>query len=282
MTNAKYWVARYIEDPIRNEPRNVGVIVEANGVWAARFAGERDDGTVDGRKLQNFKYADVYRQWLQYWRERVEAGDIADVLAATTSNYLVVSGGEVSEVGGDDANSVARFLYDLLVSDAPVMDAFELAIESEVERDLSLDVDKAFREWDILAEHPSFAVRHPVRRKKPIKGAHTTYEPSFSQQNGKLYLFEAIDFNTQKPKLLKERAGFMAYMFTDIRNALQAQHQECEAYSIIRPRTQGDADAVDFARQVLAAESSIVNWADQEQRQNFLRERRHVAESLEA
>jgi hypothetical protein len=37
-----------------------------------------------------------------------------------------------------------------------------------------------------------------------------------------------------------------------------------------------------FAREVLEGQSRIVNWADQDQRQNFLRERRHVAESLEA
>jgi hypothetical protein len=61
-----------------------------------------------------------------------------------------------------------------------------------------------------------------------------------------LAIDEAIDFNTQRPKLLKERADFMAYMFSDIRNALQVQHQGCEAYSIIRPRTGGDLDAVDF------------------------------------
>ncbi|MCP1851218.1 MULTISPECIES: hypothetical protein [unclassified Bradyrhizobium] len=283
-TQAKYWVAKYVEDPIRNEPKNVGVIVRANGTWAARFAGERDDGTVDGRRLQNFKYADVYRQWLQYWREQIDAEDIDDILAATTSNYLVVPGGDVSDIGDDDAKSVSKFLYDLLVSDAPVMEAFELAIESEVERDLSLDLDKAFRAWEILGEQPTLSVRHPIRKKQQIRGSHTVYEPSFSQQNGKLYLFEAIDFNTQRPKLLRERAGFMAYMFSDIRHALIARGsgpQPCEAYSIIRPRTAGDAEAVDFARDVLSGESHIVNWADDEERQNFLRERKYVAEHID-
>jgi hypothetical protein len=278
---ARYWVAKYIEDPIRNEPRNVGVIVNSGNDWAARFAGERDDGTVDGRRLQNFKYADVYKQWLQYWREQIDAENIDDIVQAVTSNYYVSSGGEVSDVGHDSAETVSKFLYDLLVSDSPVMDAFELAVESETERDLSLDVDQAFREWAILADQPTLAVRHPIKRKQPISGAHgAVYEPSFSQQNGKLYLFEAIDFNSQRPKLLKERAGFMAYMYTDIRNALGERHQGCEAYSIVRPRTDGDGEAVEFARAALAGESQLVNWADENQRNLFLNQRRQVAESI--
>jgi hypothetical protein len=281
-TQAKYWVAKYIEDPVRNEPRNIGVIVHSDSAWAARFAGERDDGTVDGRRLQNFKYADVYKQWLQYWREQLDAENIEDIVQSVTSNYYVIPGGGVSDIGNDSADSVCKFLYDLLVSDVPVMDAFELALESESERDLSLDVAEALREWDILADQPSLSVRYPVKKKQPMRGAHgAVYEPSFSQQNGKLYLFEPIDFNAQKPKLLKERAGFMAYMYTDIRNAVCAHHhQACEAYSIVRPRSVGDGEAVEFAREVLSGESKIINWADGNQRDMFLNERRTIAESL--
>jgi hypothetical protein len=278
---AKYWVAKYIEDPVRNEPRNVGVIVNSDRAWAARFAGERDDGTVDGRRLQNFKYADVYKQWLLYWREQIEAEKIEDIVQSVTSNYYVIPGGGVSDIGNDSADSVCKFLYDLLVSDAPVMDAFELALEDETERDLSLDVSEALREWAILADQPSLSVRYPVKKRQPMRGAHgAVYEPSFSQQNGKLYLFEPIDFNAQKPKLLKERAGFMAYMYTDIRGAALAHHQGCQAYSIVRPRSTGDGEAVEFAREVLAGESEIINWADDNQRDMFLKERRNIAESL--
>lgn len=278
-TQAKYWVAKYIEDPVRNEPRNIGVIVNSDRAWAARFAGERDDGTVDGRRLQNFRYADVYKQWLQYWREQIDVENIDDIVQAVTSNYYVIPGGGVSDIGNDSADSVCKFLYDLLVSDAPVMDAFELSLEDETERDLSLDVAEALREWAILADQPSLSVRYPVKKKQPMRGAHgAVYEPSFSQQNGKLYLFEPIDFNAQKPKLLKERAGFMAYMYTDIRNAAQAHAQGCQAYSIVRPRSAGDGEAVEFAREVLAGESEIINWADENQRGIFLNERRTIAE----
>jgi hypothetical protein len=275
---AHYWIAKYIEDPFRNESRNIGVIVTTPEGLAARFAGEREDGTVDGRRLQSFKYAEVYKQWLQYWREQLEAENIDGILGATTENYRVVPGGEVSDTGSDGAEAVCKFLYGLLVSDAPVLEAFDLAAESDTERDLSLDVDIAFREWDILADQPTLAVRHPVRRKHPVRGEVATHEPSFSQRNGKLYLFEAIDFNSHKPKLLKERAGFMAYMFSDIRH--REHSNGMEAYSIVRPKVDGDGDAIEYARSMLAGESKILNWADPQERDQFLRERRAIAESL--
>jgi hypothetical protein len=275
---ASYWIAKYVEDPFRNEPRNVGILVSAPDGVAARFAGERDDGSIDGRRLQSFKFADVYKQWIQYWREQIEAENFEDIMRATTSNYYVSYGGEVSDTGADGAEAICKFLYGLLVSDAPVLEAFDLAAESDTERDLSLDVDSTFRDWDILADHPSLSVRHPIRRKQPIPGEHAVHEPTFSQRNGKLYVFEAIDFNSHKPKLLKERAGFMAYMFSDIRH--RESDAGLEAFSIVRPKVDGDGDAIEYARSMLAGESKILNWADPQERDQFLRERRDIAESL--
>lgn len=276
---ATYWVAKYIEDPFRNEPRNVGIIVSAEDGLSARFAGERDDGTVDGRWLRGFKYADVYKQWIDYWREQVASENIDEILSATTSNYFVVPGGEVSDTGSDSAAAVCKFLFGLIVSDSPVMQAFDLATEADTERDLSLDLDMAFRDLDILSDYSTLAVRHPIKRKQPIRGVHATHEPSFSQLNGKLYLFEAIDFNSHKPKLLKERAGFMAYMFADIRLANKSD-VAVESYSIVRPKIGDDGEAIDYAREVLSGESQLIDWANKISRDQFLKERQTVAESL--
>jgi hypothetical protein len=275
--SARYWVAKYVDDPFRNEPRNVGVIVSTPDGLAARFAGERDDASMDRRRLgQRFKYADVYLQWVEFWREQVALENVAEIVAAATPNYYVIVGGEVSDTGSDSPSTICSFLYALLVSDSSVMEAFELASEGDTERDLSLDVSAMFAEWDILADGPTLHVGHPIQKKQPIRGNHAVHEPSFSQKNGKLYLFETIDFNAKKPKLLRERAGFMAYMFSDIRLAM---HSGVEAYSIVRPAVQSDAgEAVEYAKTVLSGESKVINWADDNARRLFLEERRRVAE----
>jgi hypothetical protein len=279
--SAKYWVAKYVEDPFRNEPRNVGIIVSASDGLAARFAGERDDLTMDRRRLgQRFKYADVYLQWIDFWREQVGVGNVEEIVMAATPNYYVVPAGEVSDTGGDAAEVICNFLFSLLVSDASVMEAFEGITESDAERELSQDVSATFTEWEILADAPTLQLRHPIRKKQHVRGGHALHQPSFSQRNGKLYLYEAIDFNAKKPKLLRERAGFMAYMFTDIRQALG---DRMDAYSIIRPPIETDAgEAVEFANSVLRSESQVINWADINERTTFLQERRRIAESLEA
>jgi hypothetical protein len=275
--SVRYWIAKYVEDPFRNEPRNVGIVVSTPDGMAARFAGERDDGTVDGRRLQSFKFAEVYKQWIQYWREQIRAENIEAITSATTQNYYVIQGGEVSDTGSDGADAICKFLYGLLVSDTPVMEAFELAIEGDTEIQLAQDVSATFSEWDILADHPTLAVRHPIKRKQRIQGERAVHQPSFSQTNGKLYVFEAIDFNSQKPKLLQERAGFMAYMYSDIRHLCSTNF---EAYSIVRPKEGDENDAIEYARTVLSGESEIIDWGNKEMKNQFLRERRTIAESL--
>jgi hypothetical protein len=72
--STKYWVAKYIEDPMRNETRNVGIFVDHNGIKAARFLGERDDGVFDARKLgSKFIFPNVYIQWRSFWRTTPDA-----------------------------------------------------------------------------------------------------------------------------------------------------------------------------------------------------------------
>jgi hypothetical protein len=278
--SVRYWVAKYVEDPIRNEPRNVGVIVEGFDGFAARFATEREDLTIDRRRLgQRFRFPDVYLQWIEFWREQINAEKIEEIVRATSENYFVVYGGEVSDTGQDTATVVCAFLYNLLVSDASVMQAFEVGTESDIERELSLDVSSALADWSLLADGPTLHVRHPIRRKQAIQGAHAVHRPSFSQHNGLLYLFEAIDFTGKKPKLLQERAGYMAYMFSDIRHA-QSNAGGVEAFSIVRPQTEEDGEAIEYAKELLDAESHIVNWADKKDRDRFLRDRQRVAEAV--
>jgi hypothetical protein len=89
---------------------------------------------------------------------------------------------EVSDAGTDSPATIAEFLFKILVSDASVMEAFDLLTEADGERDLSLDLSSAFADLSLLAEGPTLHVRHPIEKKAPITGAHAVHEPSFSQK----------------------------------------------------------------------------------------------------
>jgi hypothetical protein len=101
--------------------------------------------------------------------------------------------------------------------------------------------------------------------------------PSFSQRNGGLYIYEAIDFTAKRPKLIRERAGWMAYMYTDIKQA----EQNAKTYSIYRPNQENAAEIVEYAKKMLGGESTLVNWLDDNERKTFLNERQRVAEALQ-
>lgn len=113
-----YWVAKYVEDPIRNEPRNIGVFVRCKDDVCARFVGERDDGIFDGRRVRwSFLYPQVYSQWRDYWRETLSTKGLEETISVVTPNFYVVHGGEVTDTAADDASEVCNFVYSLLVSE---------------------------------------------------------------------------------------------------------------------------------------------------------------------
>lgn len=273
---AKYWVAKYVDDPVRNEPRNIGVIASKFGRHAARFLGEREDGQFDARRLgAKLRYADVYSQWLVYWREQIAAGNTEALLSASP-NYYVIEGGEVSDTGDDTPEQVCQFLYSMIVSPGGAVEAFGWAQEDEPEVELETELSAAFEEMRVLATGGPLLAKHPVRAHHMIQGQHVAHVPSFSQQNGRLYMFEHIDLSARRVNKTKERAGWMAYMFSDIKDA----DSQAVAYSIVRPARENPGEAIEYARSVLRGESELVNWADPQEKARFLAERQRVAEHV--
>ena len=96
-------VAKYVDDIRRWEPRNVGLLVRHGDTYAGRFVGEREDGTVDGRKLRWNEDSEIYRDWIRFWRGALSAGEsgVAEALRLSVDNYLLVDAGEVW-IGGED------------------------------------------------------------------------------------------------------------------------------------------------------------------------------------
>ena len=73
--SAEYLIAQYLHNPMRHEPRNVGIMVSSGASRAGRFVGEiSDTGEIDRRSTKWTEYPRVYRKWLRYWREQLEKG----------------------------------------------------------------------------------------------------------------------------------------------------------------------------------------------------------------
>lgn len=167
---------------------------------------------------------------------------------------------------------MCQFLYTLLVSSGP-KEAFEWGDVEDSEVALAQDITTAFREIEVLASGSQLMRRHPVVPNRSVPGQHVTHTPSFSQQNGHLYVFEYIDLSTTKINKAKERAGWMAYMFDDIKGV----NPTAETFSLVRPEKDSGVEQIDYAKTILRGGSKIVNWSDDNERGQFLQEREQIA-----
>lgn len=277
--SARYWIAQYVQDVFRNEPRNVGVLVAVGNDVAGRFLGENEDGIIDGRRLKNFPYPDVYRQWITYWRRELAKGHVAELPEHSAANFRVADGGTVSDIGGDAASTVAEYLYSTLVSDGGLREALAEAEETEPQRTLlDVEVAGALAEAQLLGtDDLAQPVPHPVLKEAPVAGRILPeYKPAFVQRNGLLYVMETVDFTKPQKKASRDHAGWSACMFRDVRDA---SHQGVVVPITLIRITEADLDAEDVRNGValLKAESSVVNWLSDEERGRFLEERRRVA-----
>src|SRR5437016_2061747 len=128
-----YAVAKYIRNPLRQEPVNVGVLLWANGQVLTRFLGESDAGFRVGGLSRLFNDWKVYEQWVDYWRTSISRPSVYDpatkkevdprnpafveyLVRSSRENFVVWDGGEVWDVGSDSPRDVLNYLYALLVS----------------------------------------------------------------------------------------------------------------------------------------------------------------------
>lgn len=122
---ANYWIAKYVPDLFRNEPKNIGVFVQFNDTFSARFLGEDSDQRIDKRKLRSFRNADVYEQWVDYWRDLINKGDIDRLNSHTSGNYIIQNRGKVTNIDKDDnIQNVLNFLFTKLISETGPSDTF--------------------------------------------------------------------------------------------------------------------------------------------------------------
>lgn len=121
--NARWLIAKYIPDLRRREPINVGVILNVGDSVVMRFAGQRADGTIDGRTARAWVGSTAnYKRWVDYWRHAVtspQAGIDSLLTRRSDDSYYLDVGGERLAGNGADAGLLLEQLYTTLVEDVP-------------------------------------------------------------------------------------------------------------------------------------------------------------------
>lgn len=119
MIKARYWLIKYIEDPLRNEPRNVGIIVKIDNNKYIKFLGENEDLSIDDSLLPKKlnKNVDNYKQWIAYYRDisLEELEKISDDISMRTS-FILEGPGNRYEYESITDEQMVNDLFDKLVS----------------------------------------------------------------------------------------------------------------------------------------------------------------------
>jgi hypothetical protein len=274
----EFLIAQHAPDLFRQEVRNIGVFGFRGREAAARFLGETRPGELDGRTLRTFSHPDVYRQWVDYWRSLLGRPErsVELLLAATGQHYRLVRGGDLTETAEDSMGNVVNYLYSALVSEGGMAEAIGAGEESDLAvARLRDEIGEALDEANLLAHESGtdlFTVSHPVRRNHPVKGsASEPHRPAFVQENGHLYVIEAVDFTSTRREAAKDHAGWAAYMFKDI---LAARRDTAQAISVVRCRVEDeDHESVRYAMGLLRRESEVIDWLNSEERGRFIQAR---------
>lgn len=283
----KYVVAKYIPDLLRNEPRNIGVVVESNSDVAARFIGEDGDGHLDLRRVKGGPFHDpqLYAEWHAYWRSLLEdpGEDLFDqLIKANEASFSIWRGGEVHSETSLALQTVADDLYgrlvDKLSDDVSMPDA-------AAERGLAQTIRDAFRSLRILEDRRrggSLFAQHPVRYRPTIHGTvPVPHRPTFVQENGRRFVMEQIDFGRAKQELVRQHSGYVTFMFSDIQEAAQQQNSgmDTDLIAIVNRVTGRNVEVQEYGLAALhqLPQVRIVNWDDEYQRGRFLEERVEVA-----
>lgn len=269
--SARFWVAQYVRDVLRNEPQNVGVFVAKENETRTRFFGEiegRDD--FDGRRLSKFNHPGVYRQWVNFWRTKAGAGQFDEILKANGANFRVFFGGTVQDIGADTTDDVLNYVYSTFVGGG-LREALGLE-DGEQPIRLKYEVNEALIARNLLDTE---GLAHPVVRERVVRGAVAEHKPAFSQQNGLLYVMETVDFTTNRKRGAQEHAGFSAYMFQDIK----AAYEGSQAIALFKAAASDLRESeVRSGLNMLEEEATaLVDWQNAAQRNNFLEARREAA-----
>lgn len=86
----RWWLCKYVQDLLRNEPRNIGVVLFKDGVFSARFL----------ETMPVFvKSAENYADWIRRWHYDIERAkdewDIQRLVRKPGDSYYLEHSGHV-------------------------------------------------------------------------------------------------------------------------------------------------------------------------------------------
>lgn len=160
---AEILIAKYIADPKRMEPRNLGVILLVDDEGYSKFIGENESGVIDTKPRFIFrKNFPVYQDWVEYWNSKINSpkfsGKLREELTRSRSeNYAIVDAGNVmNKIGSPELT--LNDLFEQLVHANSIVDDREQQPSNILKR----NADQFF-ETTKVSSHPNFHEKFTIR-----------------------------------------------------------------------------------------------------------------------
>lgn len=119
---ANWYLIKYVPDPFRDEPKNIGVVVENDGRGVVRFMGQHK-GVFDGRRVRGVvRSPRTMKAWIDYVEYHLTSGTFREQVQRLSSrpgqNYRIDFRGTVDSSGSDaEISGLADNLFSELVGD---------------------------------------------------------------------------------------------------------------------------------------------------------------------
>jgi hypothetical protein len=215
--NIPYLVAKYVADPLRMEPINIGVVAFINGRPFSRFMGEEEISSgLDLRKVRGTVYhTGTYRQWIEYWHYVLsssgsEEGAKKELKMSSRANYLIADGASLAipqDASETDPAEVLDYLFHLIVTEMPQPDKEELTLSQRCEEiiaEYSLGANPHFRRDPVIECSISSEVSEQVR-------------PTYAYVNGTRVYFQKVSLNPRRPDVAQKELHNAAWIFDKLR-----------------------------------------------------------------
>jgi hypothetical protein len=209
--NIEYWIARYIDDPLRMEQKNIGVLASVEGRIVARFLGETEDG-LDLRKVRgHVRHTGAYRQWIEYWRYVLANTEGREAITAICNsaklNYSVSDASILTVPDAPEPYEVMEYLFNLLISSFPEPKDEELSLAQRCD-----EIIGEFR----LRMNPYFSVSPTISC--PLPNAEWEHvQPSFGYVNGNEIYYQKVPLVGGRPEYSAKEVHNAAWIFERLR-----------------------------------------------------------------
>ncbi|MGE0538318.1 MAG: hypothetical protein AB7O68_25370 [Pirellulales bacterium] len=278
---ARYYLLQHMPDVMRKETLNVGVIVHKGDNRAAQFLGDaRVDGSPDGRSLKYISDTRVYRMWVRHWRKALELPTWQEqMLDSRLNSFQFINGGEVTDTGADSAEEICSYLFSMLVSHGGLAEALGGVAEDEDTVEIANDLRGEFRKLRLMRPMADDSVRHPIYDGFSARGATDWHMLTFYQETrDRGFAIEPLNLATRQRKHARERAGYLSFIFGDLRSGEAERKKPVNNFAVVRVGEEDRNDPqVQYCLNIAGKNADIVDWNDTRQREAFLKDRERIA-----